>query len=156
MVCFGAVIVRPGLKDTFYGSTRPISDKWDPEALAISGFSREDHEKFDDPLKTMQAFRSWLNDNVKGRPILIADNNGFDWQFINWYFHHFLGTNPFGFSSRNQNDMWRGMRSFRNNMKKSFKYLRRTKHDHNPVNDALGNAEALLSMKKMGLDIELI
>jgi len=23
---------------------------------------------------------------------LISDNNDFDWQFINWYFHHFVGS----------------------------------------------------------------
>jgi hypothetical protein len=33
--------------------------------------------------------------------------------------------------------------------------LRRTKHSHNPVDDAKGNAEALLTMKeKFGLKIK--
>ncbi|MEM8605165.1 MAG: exonuclease, partial [Cyanobacteria bacterium P01_H01_bin.121] len=35
----------------------------------------------------------------------------------------------------------------------NFKHLRKTKHTHNPVDDALGNAEALLQMKEMGLKI---
>jgi hypothetical protein len=35
------------------------------------------------------------------------------------------------------------------------KLSRRTNHDHNPVNDAKGNAEALLVMKEMGLKIVL-
>jgi hypothetical protein len=35
-----------------------------------------------------------------------------------------------------------------------WKWLRKTKHDHHPVNDAKGNAEALLEMKKMGLKID--
>jgi hypothetical protein len=38
-------------------------------------------------------------------------------------------------------------------MRSSWKHLRKTIHDHNPVNDAIGNAEALLEMKKMGLKI---
>ena len=33
------------------------------------------------------------------------------------------------------------------------KLYRKTKHDHNPLNDALGNAEALLAMKELGLKI---
>ena len=38
---------------------------------------------------------------------------------------------------------------------KTFKYLRKTKHTHNPVDDAKGNAEALLTMKKeFGLKIK--
>ncbi len=41
MVCLGAVLVEPGLKRTFYGKTKPISEEWDPKALSISGFSRE-------------------------------------------------------------------------------------------------------------------
>lgn len=38
----------------------------------------------------------------------------------------------------------------------NFKHLRRTTHTHHPVDDAKGNAEALLVMKKeMGLKIKL-
>src|SRR5512134_2794959 len=35
MICFGAVIVEPSLSKTFYGQLRPISEQWQPEALAI-------------------------------------------------------------------------------------------------------------------------
>ncbi|MCI0529521.1 MAG: hypothetical protein L0Y56_18935, partial [Nitrospira sp.] len=49
MVCFGAVIVEPGLNRTFYGRLKPISEKWISEALQVSGFSREEVQKFDDP-----------------------------------------------------------------------------------------------------------
>lgn len=49
MVCFGAIIVEPSLSRTFYGQLKPILDKWDPEALKVSGFSREETLKFDDP-----------------------------------------------------------------------------------------------------------
>ncbi len=41
MVCFGAVRLDNELKTTFYGQTRPISDYYNEEALAISGFSRQ-------------------------------------------------------------------------------------------------------------------
>ena len=41
-------------------------------------------------------------------------------------------------------------------MFQNFKHLRKTDHDHNPVNDAIGNAEALLHVRKeMGLKIKL-
>jgi hypothetical protein len=33
--------------------------------------------------------------------------------------------------------------------------LRKTPHTHHPVDDAKGNAEALIEMKKMGLKIAL-
>jgi hypothetical protein len=41
MVSFGAVVVEPGLERTFNGELRPISKKFVPEALAVSGFTRE-------------------------------------------------------------------------------------------------------------------
>ncbi len=37
MVCFGAVIVQPQLNRTFYSRLKPISDRFIPEALAVSG-----------------------------------------------------------------------------------------------------------------------
>src|SRR5690242_10085842 len=93
MICFGAVVVEPSLSKTFYGQTRPISDEWNPDALAISGFSREEHLSFDEPGEVMANFRDWLNQNVKVRPIFISDNLAFDWQWINYYFHYYIGKN---------------------------------------------------------------
>lgn len=150
MVCFGAVIVEDGLKRTFYGKTRPISDIYNPEALAVSGFSREQHETFDDPKEVMTAFYEWLKDNINGKPTLISDNNGFDASWINWYFIKYLGKNPFGWSSRRIADLICG---YENNLYFKWKWMRDTPCDHNPVNDAIGNAEVLLKYKKKGLKI---
>ena len=95
MVCFGAIVVEPSLSKTFYGQLKPISDRWLPEALQVSGFSRNETLEFDDPKTVMQQFGDWVVEvNAVHRPMFISDNNGFDWQFINWYFHHFLGQNP--------------------------------------------------------------
>jgi len=150
MVCFGVVKVDEQMKTTFYGKTKPITGKWDPQALSISGISREEHLKFDEPVDVMAQFEEWIKANSNGRPVFVSDNNGYDWQFINYYFHAYLGRNPFGFSSRRIGDMWCGMQkdSF-----SSWKHLRKTKHTHNPVDDSMGNVEAILAMKKMGLKI---
>src|SRR5208337_3238718 len=83
MVCFGAIVVEPSLDRTFYGRLRPVSDKWIPEALQVSGFTREETVGFDDPKAIMQQFADWVADVGGGRPMFIPDNNGFDWQFIN-------------------------------------------------------------------------
>jgi hypothetical protein len=152
MICFGAVKVDQTFKETFYGKIKPISERWIPEALAISGFSREETLGFDDPTKVMSDFAAWVKRVSNGRPLFISDNNGFDWQFINWYFHHFTGNNPFGFSSTNLGSLYKG---FVKDTFKSFKHLRDTKHTHHPVDDARGNAEALLKIKAEGLKIKL-
>lgn len=153
MICFGAVLVEPTLSQTFYGQLRPISERWIPEALAISGFSREQVLQFPEPAPVMQQFQAWLTEHSAGKPMFIADNNGFDWQFINWYFHHFTGANPFGFSSTNLGSLYKGLVR---DTSQNFKHLRRTKHTHHPVDDAKGNAEALLALKEqLGLKIRL-
>ncbi len=92
MVCFGAVVVdEDGLKKTFYGQTEPLTKNYDPNALAISGFTREEHEKFDHPMRVFLAFKKWLVENTTGQPVLISDNNGYDASWINYYFHTFTG-----------------------------------------------------------------
>src|SRR5688572_972658 len=96
MISFGAVVVEPTLSTTFYGQLRPVSTKWIPEALAVSGFSREETMNFPEAEPVMRRFQEWIAEHCQGQPMFISDNNGFDWQFINWYFHHFTGGNPFG------------------------------------------------------------
>lgn len=152
MICFGAIVVEPTLEKTFYGQLKPISDKWAPEALAISGFTREETLRFDDPKMVMEQFAVWIATESNGRPFFISDNNGFDWQFVNWYFHHFTDSNPFGYSSTNLGSLYKGLAR---NTAKNFKHLRKTKHTHHPVDDVRGNAEALIEMKELGLKINL-
>ena len=151
LVSFGAVIVEKSLTKTFYAETKPISDIWVPEALAISGFSREQHLKFKEPREEMERFKKWILENSKGRPIFISDNLAYDWQFINWYFHMYLDGNPFGFSGRRIGDLYCG---FVNDTWAKWKHLRKTRHSHNPVDDAKGNAEALLEMQHQGLKVK--
>ena len=155
MVCFGAVIVTPELNKTFYGKTKPISDLWIPDALKISGFSREEHLEFDKPEEVMLAFEKWLTENSNGKPVFWSDNPAFDWQFINYYFHKFLGKNPFGFSARRIGDIYCGMKMDSGLNSEWKRKYRISPHNHNPVSDARGNAEALLKFKEMGFKIKL-
>ena len=126
----------------------------DPEALAITGFSREHTLAFDDPADHHgRSSARWVKaDRAKGRPFFISDNNGFDLPFVSWYLWRFTGGNPFGHSSANLGSLYKGLvqDTFQN-----FKHLRQTPHTHHPVDDAKGNAEAMLEMKQMGLKIAL-
>jgi len=150
MVSFGAVVVEPKLDRVFSARLRPISETWIPEALAVSGHSRDQTLAFADPKTEMERFAHWLA-TLKGRPMFVSDNNGFDWMFVCWYFHHFTGKNPFGFSSTNLGSLYKGLVK---DASKSFKHLRKTAHTHDPVDDARGNAEAMLHLKdQLGLAI---
>ena len=100
----------------------------------------------------MQQFADWIHQTTTGRPVLVSDNPAFDWQFINYYLHHFVGTNPFGFSGRRIGDLYAGMVKDASKATE-WKKFRVTRHTHNPVDDALGNAEALLKFKELGLKL---
>ena len=150
MVSFGAIVVEPSLSRTFRGRVRPVSELWLPEALAVSGVSRAEHLGYDDPAVVMEAFELWVLEQSRGKPVFFSDNLAFDWQFINYYFHAFLGRNPFGWSGRRIGDLYCGMVK---DGYATWKHLRKTPADHHPVNDAKGNAEALLAMIDMGLKL---
>jgi len=145
MISLGAVVVEEGLTKSFYAKLKPISDHYQPQALAISGFSREETLGFDDPKEVMLRFKEWIEANSQSKPYFISDNNGFDWQFINWYFIYFLGENPFGYSSTNLRSLYQGLNR---DMHVHFKHLRKTAHTHNALDDAIGNAQALLEIVK--------
>jgi hypothetical protein len=149
MISFGAVVVEPGLARTFSARLRPISERWVPEALVVSGHSREDTLAFPEAGGEMARFATWLGE-LGGRPVFVADNNGFDWMFVCWYLHHFTGGNPFGFSSQNLGSLYKGLVR---DTTKSFKHLRKTAHTHDPLDDARGNAEAMLELANLGLNI---
>jgi len=154
MVCFGAVKVTQELDKTFYGETAPISDYWNPEALAVSNITREEHLGFPEAKKTMSEFNDWvIANNTNGRPVLISDNNSYDAMWMTCYFDMCGIVNPFGWSSRRIGDMYAGLMK---DGRARWKHLRKTKHTHHPVDDAKGNAEALLELiNRYGLKLNL-
>lgn len=153
MVALGAVVVDERLDRTFRAFLRPIGERWVPEALAVSGYTREQTLGFEPPAEVMARFGNWVRSQSRGRPRFVADNPGFDFAFVSWYFHHFLGANPFGHSADHLGSLYKGIAR---DMFQSFKHLRKTPHTHDPLDDALGNAEALLALKREhGLKIRL-
>jgi hypothetical protein len=147
----GAVVVDRYLDKTFYGKMSPVTDNSLQAALDVTHRTRAEIETWPDPEKVMKNFEVWLNRMNDGQLVFISDNNGFDWQFTNYYFWKFLGRNPFGHSSNNLANVFGGMNK---RIRKNFRDLRKTKHTHNPVDDAKGNAEAILRMvNEMGLEL---
>jgi hypothetical protein len=147
MVSFGVVKVdKTGPGVSFYGKVAPISDDFIPDALAVSGFSREEHLQFEKSEIVMPRFLEWLAEaNGTGRPSFVSDNPAFDWQFMNYYLWRFTKGNPFGHSARRIGDFYAGLqRDFY--ARQDWKNLRQTKHTHNPVDDAKGNVEALVQL----------
>jgi hypothetical protein len=131
---FGAVEFAS--RQTFHGvlyEGRPRADE--PALSEVTGRAFDAHAVY-------AAFEEWLRSVCTGgQPVFVSDNPAFDWQWINHGFHHTLGRNPFGHSARRISDFYAGlMGDFRRTQ--GWKRLRVTRHDHNPVNDAMGNVEA--------------
>ena len=91
--------------------------------------------------ETFTRFRQWLE--LRAPVVFVSDNPAYDFQWINFYFWKYQGANPFGHSGRRISDFYAGLTGdFLNTQR--WKRLRVTSHDHHPVHDAMGNAEALL------------
>jgi DNA polymerase III epsilon subunit-like protein len=89
-------------KRTFACELRPISDRADPKALQVSGLGLHVlRARGLAPVDDMSQFRAWLRELGGGsaKLIFVGFNAPFDWSFINYYFHKYLGENPFGFSA---------------------------------------------------------
>lgn len=145
MTEFGAVVIDNYLDKTFYGKMCPLEGaSYIQAALDVTNRKMEELERWPDPRKTMMGFEVWLN-RMRGddRLIFLSDNNGFDWAYINYYCWKFLGYNPFGHSSNNIANVFGGLHK---NLRKNIRNLRKTPHTHNPVDDAKGNAEAVMRM----------
>lgn len=89
----------------------------------------------------------WMRsfDVDKVRAVFVSDNPGWDFMWIAYGFDSAGLENPFGHSSRRIGDFAAGLAG---NWKQQTKWksLRETRHTHNPVDDAMGNAEALAKL----------
>jgi|SRR5271166_1758649 len=94
----------------------------------------------------------WISAVCEGRPVFVSDNPAYDWQWISGMFDRAGMQNPFGHSGRRISDFWAGLNQDWGNTQ-SWKKYRKTRHDHHPVHDALGNLEAferIIQMMKEG------
>jgi ribonuclease T len=139
------LVVEP--QHQFYVELQPVNQKGLPRALAISKLSLEHlAQEGQPPVAAMQAFADWLARVTPSaqRPIFVAFNAGFDWMFVNTYFHRYLGYNPFGHASLDIKSYYMGLASVRwdeTSMKQvGPRYLGKDSLAHNALQDALDQA----------------
>lgn len=98
---------------------------------------------------------AWLQEHLGNRrPVLVSDNPAWDFMWIAGMHDRAGLPNPFGHSGRRISDFWVGLNRDWSRTQ-DWKQLRRTPHDHNPVHDALGNAEALEEILRMAREEEI-
>jgi len=154
MSSLGAVVCEPALDRTFYRELQPISEAFVKEAAAVSGLDRERLKaQGTEPHQAMREFEGWIKEVAdRGRrPVAVFFNAPFDWQWINWYFQHFLGKNPFGISGIDIKALYMGalgVPKWSGTTKRHFDraYLSARPHSHNALDDAKEQAEIFLKV----------
>ena len=97
MLALGACLVDSPLV-TFYAELKPINERFVPKAMEVSKLSLQRLQREGrPPSAAMTDFGEWVKRTTLGRqPVFVGFNACFDWSFVNWYFHVFVGNNPFG------------------------------------------------------------
>jgi DNA polymerase III epsilon subunit-like protein len=152
MLSLGACVVGSN-RNGFYVEFKPLNDNAIPEALKVSGFKLENLAKSgEDPSDGMKKMTTWMK-KVCGnaKPVFVGFNAGFDWSFVNWYFIHFVGENPFGFAALDIKSYYMGLIGCNWEDTKSSrippKFQSTKPGDHNALNDARAQAEMFQLMR---------
>jgi hypothetical protein len=160
--CVAAVLAPDGRvkiidpdQHTFYRELKPISEKWNDDALAISGLTRAHlTESGAEPSVAITEFVNWVDETAasfQAEPVFAAYPLGFDWQFAYYYMLVYAGRSPFGHSAHF--DMKTayavharvGVReATKSNMPPAL--LGSRKHTHNALDDAKGQADLLAAL----------
>lgn len=159
MLSLGACVV--GDKDkSFYAELQPVSEKFIPEAMAVSKLSFEQLRiKGEPPAIAMAQFAAWIAQAAgDARPVFVGFNASFDWAFVNWYFHRFLNKNPFGIGGIDIKAFYMGMAGVTWDQTRSSQlppqFQPSVKQTHNALDDARSQADIfqklLLASKKRG------
>jgi hypothetical protein len=159
-------------QNRFYSEIKPISDNWNPEAMAVglfSGFGKEAAltdptgekrreyimQNGEDPKLAMTRFAVWL-ENVKqehgGGVIFAGYPLGFDWMWTYWYLCKFSDIeSPFGHSrhidiktlyAEKANTVI--VRSIKKNIPR--KLMSKLPHTHLAIDDAAEQGEMLMNI----------
>jgi len=132
----------------FYVELQPDKMTMDEGAMQVHGLDLHHLAAHGQaPASALQMLEGWLADSIPDRrgPLFLGFNAAFDWMFINDYYLHYLGRNPFGHSALDiksfamglQQVAWQDTRMAQLNNKP----LR-----HNALEDALDQADIFLNL----------
>jgi len=99
-------------RNTFYIELKPTRMDFTPEAAEVHKLSMERlANEGVPPEEAMRSFEAWVMEQAagKGQPLFVAFNAAFDWMFVNHYFMHYLGHNPFGHTAIDIKAFYMGM-----------------------------------------------
>lgn len=146
MLSLGAcVVTAPEI--TFYTEFKPINDHFVLAALKVGGLTLEQLAITGrPPAEAMRAFDHWIREAANNRtPVFVGFNASFDWAFVNWYFHVFLGENPFGIGALDIKAYYMGLAGclWRETTSRQLPQQFQPTHQstHNALDDAIAQAQ---------------
>lgn len=147
LLSIGACVIAAPEK-TFSCELKPINRNFDPKALEVTGLALDELELVGlEPANAMQEFADWLATLTEPDRslVFVGFNAPFDWSFVNYYFHRFRGTNPFGFTALDIKALYMGATGCSWTDTRSSKIADslhpKLKGDHDALHDALYQAE---------------
>lgn len=156
MLSLGACVVGSP-ESGLYVEFKPLNDNAVPEALKVSGFDlKKLAETGEQPTDGMKKVAAWLKSVCgESKAVFVGFNASFDWSFVNWYFIHFLGENPFGFAALDVKSYYMGLVGSSWEETKSSRirpeFQSAKPGDHNALNDARAQAEMFQKMRASGI-----
>jgi hypothetical protein len=139
--------------DTFYREIKPISERFSPAAVEVTGLDRSYLiHNGSEPVEAMTAAKDWVIRIARdSRPVMVGFPLVFDWLFLYWYFEHFAGGSPFSYSSGlDMKTMYAAkarvpiFAAGRDDLPASLRADR--PHTHNALDDALEQAEIFVRL----------
>lgn len=158
MLALGAVVVaQPDRR--FYREFRPISDRFVPEALAVSGLDRDRLiREGSDPAITILQFSEWAY--ACGPNPVFCSFASFDWMFVLHYFTVFNVPSPFGHTAVDMKSfylgafggLWRDTKMSAIRASRPELTLPPAAHTHYALDDAVEQAAFLAKLLAVDLD----
>lgn len=142
LLSIGACLVDEP-ETSIYLELKPDGVAYDPEAMAVTGLDLDKLERDGIvPKEAMRMFEQWLNSSCRPghKVVFLGLNAPFDWSFINYYFHKYLGSNPFGFTAIDMKAYFMGSEGCSWKETKSSQMANKLKPRGAPTHNALDDA----------------
>jgi ribonuclease T len=155
MLTLGACCIDDPDK-TFFCALKPLNGNFVPAALEVTGLSLA--KLAEDGLSSdvaMGQFSAWIASQCTEvqTPVFVGMNAPFDWSYVNYYFHRFSGTNPFGFTAVDIKAVYMGATGCSWHETRSSAIAQRVhptlKANHDALHDALYQAELFRLVRQL-------
>lgn len=142
---------------TFEINISPLKDAIEcPKTMEFWANNREAYEKITtgqvNPKIAMNMYLKWLK-HLRSKLVFVGYPASFDFMFSHWYLIKFTNEDPMGFQALDLKTMAMCLlnKQFRHTTKRNMPkewFIGSPKHDHTPLNDAIGQGTMFINMYK--------